>query len=79
MSKQFIIDNYDYTNMLFDSYSILNGINIPPRLKKFPYNLLQATVRPTYNEISLEHIKGRTFHKRGGMISPTGEVLVFMY
>jgi hypothetical protein len=75
--KEFIEDNFDYNTLLMKSYQTLNEINIPTKIKRFPYNLLHLQVKPTYKTISMEYIKGKTFYeKKGGFHD---EILVFLY
>ncbi len=73
MSKQFILQNYDYSKIILEGYHKLNDINLPSKNKKFPYNILQIEARPTYKEISLNYIKNRSFYD-GGNINDIIEV-----
>lgn len=75
--KEFIVNSSDYGNLLMKNYQLLNEINIPSKLKKFPYNILHLNAEPTYKTISLEYIKGKTFYKKKGGFHP--EMLVFLY
>lgn len=75
--KEFIENNLDYNNLLISNYQLLNEINIPTKIKKFPYNILHLSVEPTYKTISMEYIKGKNFYeKKGGF---PDEILVFLY
>ncbi len=78
MSKQFIIDNYDYSSMLFRNYGILNRINVPAKVNKFPYNITELIAQPTYKEISL-HIRDKVFHssRKAGGIGESTSIIVF--
>jgi len=67
MSKQFIMDNYDYNKLLFNSYNVLNEINVPSKIIKFPYNILKINAYHTYKEISINYIKDRHFYNNKNM------------
>ncbi len=79
-----ILEDQQSENQMLENYNILNRIALPTKIKKFPYNLLDVEVRPTYKEISLHYIKGKkyyvsdtSFTKRGG--SSEEDILVFLY
>jgi hypothetical protein len=76
--KDFLHENFDFDSNIIDDYNALNKINISTKHKKYPYNILQIEVEPTYKEISLKHIKNnKLFEKRGG--GSNEDILVFMY
>lgn len=66
--QQFILSNSDTSKELINVYRDLISINIPTKLKKFPYNILDMELQPTYKEISLKYIKNKNyFEKKGGV------------
>ncbi len=74
MSKKFILENYNFRDVILDSYDILNEINMPSRLPKFPYDLAKKNTQLTYKEVSLKHIKEAPMYKTGGE-----NITVFFY
>ncbi len=74
--EKFLEDHTQYDEILMNNYKILNEINVPSKKKRFPYNILHLTVRPTYKSISLEYIKGKNFsEKKGG----NNKIFIYLY
>ncbi len=62
--RDFLKNNTEYEKMIMDNYQILNKINISTKKKKFPYNVLQLRVEPTYKTIYMEMIEGKKFYDK---------------
>jgi hypothetical protein len=64
----FIQNNSDYKNTLLNNYKMLNNVNFPSKKRRFPYNILETEIIPTYKTITLQ-IKNKPFFdvpKKGG-------------
>lgn len=72
--KNFINENSDQNEKKINTYRRLNGIGVSH--KKFPYNLFEVHVTPTYETINL--LYKEPMYKTGGFIK-LDEILVFYY
>ncbi len=74
---KFIKENVDKRKLMMKNYNILNSINVPSKISKFPYNILKVEVTPTYKTIS-GIIKKKDFYldKKGGC---DNEITVFLF
>lgn len=66
--NQFIQTHSNYKATLLSNYKMLNNVNFPSKKRRFPYNILETQVIPTYKTITLQ-IKNKSFFdapKKGG-------------
>jgi hypothetical protein len=78
---KFVAENTDHYKDIMHKYNLLNAINVPRKLNKFPYNILQVDVQQTYKSISGQ-IKNKIFYanaKRGGARADVDEITVFLF
>ncbi len=76
-ARDFIEENFDYHSNLLEGYKLLNEINIPSKLKRFPYNIISLEATPTYKTISIKYIQGKNYYKTFG--GSSNEIFVFLY
>ena len=77
---EFILENIDKDDLMLENYKVLNRINTPDKIKKFPYNILSLEVTPTYKTINLKYVKDKDYYVDNVKhINGSGEVFVFLY